>query len=136
LKVYRSTRQLLADIEGILATSRPSFHHSPLEDVIELLCRGRHYAWAGIYLAVGGNGAQHSLSAGGDIPHNVELPETRSKILISMRLTFREVGVLSVESDHENAFGTEDRVLLEGIAHAVARFLVGRGKYLARKARV
>jgi hypothetical protein len=133
LKVYRSTRQVLADIEGILATSQPSFHHSPLEDVIELLCRGRHYAWAGIYLAVGGNGAQHSLSAGADIPHHVELPETRSKIIISMRLAFREVGVLSVESDHENA---EDRVLLEEVADAVARFLVGRGKYLARKARM
>jgi hypothetical protein len=136
LKVYRSTRQLLADIEGILATSQPSFHHSPLEDVIELLCRGRHYAWAGIYLAVGGNGAQHSLSAGGDIPHHVELPETHSKILISMRLAFREVGALSVESDHENAFGTEDRVLLKEVADAIARFLVGRGKYLARKARM
>ena len=133
MKVYRSTRQILADIKGILATSQPSFHHSPLEDVIELLCRGRHYAWAGIYLAVGGNGAQHSLSAGGDIPHHVELPETRSKILISMRLAFGEVGVLSVESDHENA---EDRVLLEEVADAVARFLVGRGKYLARKARM
>jgi hypothetical protein len=135
LKVYRSTRQLLADIEGILATSQPSFHHSPLEDVIELLCRRRHYAWAGIYLAVGGNGAQHSLSAGGDIPHHVELPEMHSKILISMKLASREVGVLSVESDHENAFGTEDRVLLENVADAVARFLVGRGKYLTRRAR-
>ena len=135
MKVYRSTRQLLADIEGILATSQPSFHHSPLEDVIELLCRRRHYAWAGIYLAVGGNGAQHSLSAGGDIPHHVELPEMHSKILISMKLASREVGVLSVESDHENAFGTEDRVLLENVADAVARFLVGRGKYLTRRAR-
>ena len=41
-----------------------------------------------------------------------------------------------MESDHENAFGVDDRVLLEGVADAVARFLVGRGKYLARKARM
>jgi hypothetical protein len=136
LKTYRSTRQLLADVKGVLAASRPSFHHSPLEKVIELLCGGRHYAWVGIYLAVGANAPQHSLGAGSDKPYQVTLPETRSKILISMKLTSRELGLLSVESNHENAFGAEDRVLLEGVADAVARFLVGRGKYLARKARV
>ena len=66
----------------------------------------------------------------------MELPETRSKVLISMRLASRELGVLSVESDRENAFSTEDRVLLESVAGAIARFLSGRGKYLARKARM
>jgi putative methionine-R-sulfoxide reductase with GAF domain len=135
LKVYRSTRQLLADVEGVLAASQPSFHHSPLEDVIELLCRGRHYAWVGIYLAVGANAPQHSLGAGSDRVDQVELPETRSKILITMKLASRELGVLSVESDQENAFGVEDRVLLESVADALARFLAGRGKYLARNAR-
>jgi putative methionine-R-sulfoxide reductase with GAF domain len=135
LKVYLSTRQLLADVERVLAASPPSFHHSPLEDVIELLCHGRHYAWVGIYLAVGTDAAQHSLGAGSDKLDQVELPETRSKILISMKLASRELGVLSVESDRENAFGTEDRVLLESVADAIARFLTGRGKYLARKAR-
>ena len=136
MKAYRSTRRLLADVEGVLAASRPSFHHSPLEDVIDLLCHGRHYAWVGIYLAVGVDAAQHSLGAGSDMPYQEKLAATRSKILISMRLAFREVGVLSVESDHENAFGTEDRVLLEEVADAVTRFLVGRGKYLSRKARM
>ena len=63
------------------------------------------------------------------------LAETRSKILISMKLASRELGVLSVESDREGAFGAEDRVLLEGVADSLARFLTGRGKYLARKAR-
>ncbi len=135
MRAYRSTRQLLADVEGVLAASQPSFHHSPLEDVIELLCRGRHYAWVGIYLAAGENASQHSLGAGSDKPDQVALPETRSKILVSMKLASRELGVLSVESDHENAFGIEDRVLLEAVADAVARFLAGRGKYLARSAR-
>ena len=134
MKAYRSTRQLLADVEGVLAASQPSFHHSPLEDVIELLCHGRHYAWVGIYLAVGASAAQHSLGAGSDMPDQVELLEARSKILISMKLASRELGVLSVESDRENAFGVEDRVLLESVADVVARFLAGRGKYLARRA--
>jgi hypothetical protein len=135
LKVYRSNRQLLADVERTLAASRPSAHDSPLEAVIDLLCRGRHYAWVGIFLAVGENAPQQSLGAGGDTPAEVALPETRSKILISIKLSSRELGVLSVESDRENAFGAEDRVLLEGVADVLARFLAGRGKYLARRAR-
>jgi hypothetical protein len=135
LKVFRPTRQLLADVERLLADNRPSTHHSPLEDVIELLCRGRHYAWGGIFLADGGNVSLQSLGAGGDLPGEVALPETRSKILISMKLASQELGVLSVESDRENAFGMQDRVLLEAVADVLARFLVHRGKYLARKAR-
>ncbi len=136
MKVYRPTRQLLADVECLLASSRPSAHHSPLDDVIDLLCRGRHYAWVGIFLAVGEDAPQQSLGAGGDSPDKVALPETRSKILISMKLASRELGVLSVESDRENGFGAEDRVLLEAVADMLARFLTGRGKYLARRARL
>lgn len=135
MKSYRPTRRLLADVEGILASSQPSFHHSPLEDVIELLCRGRHYAWVGIYLAVGENGSQPSLGSGSDTPGQLAHPGTLTKILISIKLASRELGVLSVESNHEDAFGVEDRVLLESVAHALARFLSGRGKYLARRAR-
>ena len=135
MKVYRPKRQLLAAVDRLLAASPASAQHSPLEDVIDLLCHGRHYAWVGIFLAVGENLAQHSLGAGSDTPGEVALPETRSKILISMKLASREVGVLSVESDRENAFGPEDRVLLEAVADKLARFLAGRGKYLARKAR-
>ena len=135
MKVYRPTRQLLADVERSLAASRPSAHHSPLEDVIDLLCSGRHYAWVGIFLAVREGAPQQPLGAGRDAPGEVALPETRSKILISMNLASRELGVLSVESDREGAFGAEDRVLLEGVADSLARFLAGRGKYLARKVR-
>jgi hypothetical protein len=136
LKVYRSTRQLLADVECLLAASQPSAHHSPLVDVIDLLCRGRHYAWVGIFLAVGENTPQQPIGGGSDTPHQVALPETRSKILISVKLASRELGVLSAESDGESGFGAQDRVLLEGVADVLARFLTGRGKYLARKARL
>jgi hypothetical protein len=136
LKVYRPTRQLLADVERLLAASRPSAHHSPLEDVIDLLCRGRNYAWAGIFLAVGSDRPQQPLGARGDAPDEVALPETRSKILISIKLASRELGVLTVESDRESGFGAEDRVMLEAVADMLARFLTGRGKYLARRARL
>lgn len=136
MKTYRSARELLAEVKRVLAANKPSFHHSPLEDVIELLCRGRHYTWVGIYLAVGKNTPQQLLEAGRDQhPVAVALPETQSKILVSMKLATRELGVLAVESDRENAFGSEDRVLLERVADMLARFLAGPGKYLARKAR-
>jgi len=130
VKTYLAPRTLLAEIEHMLGGNKPSFQHSPLEDVIELLCRGRHYTWAGIYLAVGESGSQQLLGAAAGVePAQVELPETRSKI------ASHELGVLAVESDRENAFGPEDRVLLETVADALARFLAGNGKYLVRKAR-
>jgi len=53
-----------------------------------------------------------------------------------MKLASRELGVLSVESDRVNAFGAQDRVLLEAVADALARFLAGNGKYLVRRARM
>lgn len=135
MRAFRSTRRLLDDVKRVLASSRPSFGNSPLEEVADLLCRGRHYAWVGVFLAVGESGPQKLLSAASDTPTQVALPETRSKILISIRLASRELGVLSVESDRERALGAEDRVLLERVADTLARFLAGRGKYLARRAR-
>jgi hypothetical protein len=133
LKVYSPTRQLLADVECLLAANRPDAHGSPLEDVINLLCRGRHYAWVGIFLAIAEVATQPSMATGS--LGEVTLPETRSKILVTMKLASRELGVLSVESDRENAFGTQDRVLLEAVADTLGRFLVGNGKYLVRRAR-
>ena len=136
LKTYRSARELLAEVERILATNQPSFHHSPLDDVIELLRRGRHYTWIGIYLVIGENTPQQLLGAGGNADlGQVALPGTRSKVLVSVKLAGRELGVLAVESDRENAFGAEDRVLLENVAGVLARFLAGSGKYIVRKAR-
>jgi putative methionine-R-sulfoxide reductase with GAF domain len=135
VKPYRSARELLAQVDRTLA-AKPSVRHSPLEDVIEVLCSGRHYTWMGIYLTLGKSTAQPLLQAGRDQhPGQVALPGTRSKILVSMKLASRELGVVAVESDRENAFGAEDRVLLESVADRLARFLAGPGKYIVRKAR-
>jgi hypothetical protein len=134
LKYFRPTRQLLAEIQRVIEQSKPSFHDSPIDDVIELLIGGRHYSWIGLYLALSGGG-QQAMAVAGDHPEQMALPQTRSKILVSMKLAGREVGVLSVESDRGNALRAEDQALLEGVADALARFLSGRGKYLVRKAR-
>jgi len=135
MKTYLSPHELEARVEHELTSNRPSFHHSPLEDVIEILCEGRHYSWMGIYLAAGEK-SQQLLEGGQDAhPAQVALPETRSKILVAIKLAGHELGVLAVESDRENAFSSEDRVLLENVATRLARFLSGPGKYIVRKAK-
>jgi putative methionine-R-sulfoxide reductase with GAF domain len=135
LKTYRSPRELLAAIERRLEGNSRLPHRSPLEDVTELLSSGRHYSWVGIYLAVGGNAEQQLLGGGGPQPAQAAHPKSRSKVLVSMKLAGRELGVLDVESERENAFGSEDRVLLERVAAAVGHFLIGPGRYLVRHAR-
>jgi hypothetical protein len=126
----------MSEIHRVLTASRPSFHHSPLEDIVKLLCDGRHYTWVGVYLQVAEKGSQQLLEAGADShPGQMQLPETRKKILVSIRVAGHQLGFLDVESDQENSLGAEDRVLLEEVANLLARFLSGPGKYLVRKAR-
>jgi len=135
VKSYRSTRSLLVEIEELLDKNRPSFHHSPLEDVAALLLEGRRYSWVGIYLSVDSNRSSALLeNAHPAHPGQVAVASTLKKILVAMKVAGRELGYLNVESDRENAFGSEERVLLERVAGLLARFLTGPGKYLVRKA--
>jgi GAF domain len=135
LKTYRSARELLAQIEQLLVANKPSFGCSPLDRVIEMLIKGRHYSWMGIYLTVGEK-SQHLLGSSGDAALNVTaMPQSRAKMLVSIRLASREIGVIAAESDREFPFGSEDRVLLDRLANVLARFLAGSGKYLVREAR-
>ena len=132
MKTYRPPRKLLAEIDSLL-NAKPSIQHSPLEEVIELLCQGRHYTWMGIYLAAGKSNPL--LSAGRDThPAVMTSPETKSRMLVSMKIAGKELGVLAVQNPREN-ISSADRVLLEEVAVRLARSLTGRGKYLARRAR-
>ena len=104
--------------------------------MVKLLCDGRHYTWVGIYLQVGEKGSQHLLESGADShPAQMKLPDTRAKILVSIKLAGHDLGFLDVESDQENGLGAEDRVLLEQVATSLARFFSGPGKYLVRRSR-
>ena len=133
MKPYLPARELLADIELALAASRPSFHDSPLERVAELLADGRHYGWVGIYLKLDEKSAPALLE---NLVHPAQFAAagTRKKVIVAMKIAGREVGFLNVESDRENAFGPEERVLLERVAGLLAKFLTGPGKYLVRRA--
>jgi putative methionine-R-sulfoxide reductase with GAF domain len=135
LKTYRSTRDLLAEIEKLLAENRPSFHHSPLEEIAGLLCEGRRYSWVGIYLTLDEKSSSALLEEALIKPNQVAVQGTRKKIVVAMRVGGRELGFLNVESDREYAFGSEEQVLLERVAGLLARFLAGpRGKYLVLRA--
>ncbi len=132
MKRYSPTHELLGSIERILSFNHPSFHGSPLDKIVELLYQGRHYSWTGIYVAVGEDRAS-DVAPSNPQAGQIALTETRSKILVSMKLSGREYGILAVESERE-AFRPEDRVFLENVAHLLARFLAGTGRYLVRKA--
>lgn len=133
MKPFRPTRDILADIEQILAENRPSFNHSPLEKVAGLLADGRHYGWVGIYLTLEKHAAA-PLVPNAAHPAAFEATGTRKKVIVSIKIAGREIGFLNVESDRENAFGAEERVLLERVAGLLAKFLTGAGKYLVRRA--
>ena len=133
MKPYLPTRTILAEIEEALAENRPSFHNSPLEKVAELLADGRHYSWVGIYLTMDEKSAP-ALLENRVHPAQFAAAGTRKKVIVTMKIAGREVGFLNVESDRENAFGSEERVLLERVAGLLAKFLTGPGKYLVRRA--
>lgn len=133
MKSYVSARDLLAKIEWQLSENRPSFHRSPLEEVAEILAEGRRYSWVGIYLTLDKKSAPALLE---DVVHPTQFAAagTRKKVIVEMKIAGREIGFLNVESERENAFGSEERVLLERVAGLLAKFLTGPGKYLVRKA--
>jgi hypothetical protein len=133
VKPFRSTRDLLADVERALAESRPSFHDSPLGKVAGLLAEARHYGWVGIFLTLERRGAA-PLVPNTTHPADFEASGTRKKVIVAMKIAGREIGFLNVESNRENAFGADERVLLERVAGLLAKFLTGPGKYLVRKA--
>ena len=133
MKPFRSTRDLLADVEQALAENRPSFRDSPLEKVAGLLAEGRHYGWVGIYLTLEKQPAMPLLPNAAH-PARFEASGTRKKVIVTMKIAGREIGFLNVESNRENAFGADERVLLERVAGLLAKFLTGPGKYLVRKA--
>lgn len=132
MKSYRPAPLLLAEIKRTLESNLPSFHRSPLEDVAELLSEGRRYTWVGIYLTLDKHRSS-ALAENSPHPGQLAVPGTRKKILVAIKIAGRELGFLNVESDRENAFGPEDRVLLEKTATLLARFLTAEGKYLVRR---
>ena len=149
----------------MLAAFSPATDASPLDEVLKLLYEQRNYFWIGIYFVLGdkvvrqamqgpmppchvfefgkgnvGTAGQSGLvkvipDVTADATYSMCFLEVKSEIVVPIRIGGRTLGVIDVESDRPNNFGSMDRVLLQGVAAMLARFLTGRGKVLVRHAR-
>jgi hypothetical protein len=137
LKTYRSARELLGQIEELLASREPqTARRSPLDGVIALLSEGRHYAWIGIYLAVGERKPKSLLGKGGEDQNAHGKPAKKlPRLLTPIKIGAHELGAIEVESAHAFGISHEDRVLIEDVADLLARYLTGNGKWLVRRVR-
>jgi L-methionine (R)-S-oxide reductase len=137
---------------------------NPLDEVVEILYERRHYFWIGIYLVAGrqvvrqafrgpvppchafefGKGNVGTTGQTGvlkvipdvttDPTYSMCFVETKSEIVVPIKISTRILGVIDVESDRPDAFGSKERILLKNTAMRLARFLSVRGRYLVRRA--
>jgi putative methionine-R-sulfoxide reductase with GAF domain len=133
LKRYRSPREVLAEIEKLVA-ARPSISAplSVLDETAELLYRARNYSWIGIFLHAGEELVRQASRGAAADP---DTPQTRSTIVVPIKIVGRELGAIEAESEREYAFGRQERVLLERVAARLARYLATRGKHVLRRLR-
>jgi L-methionine (R)-S-oxide reductase len=163
---YRSAHDLLSSLKALLAPDLETRAEEVLEEVVEQLYQGRGYFWIGIYLAAGDKVIRqcfrgpvppcHSFALGvgnvgttgqtgitkvipdvsSDSTYSMCFLETKSELVQPIKIGSRILGVIDVESDKLNAFGSQEQVLLEQTAEALARYLTtDQGKRLLRKAR-
>jgi L-methionine (R)-S-oxide reductase len=144
---------------------RPVKGSSPLEKTVEILHGQRRYFWVGIYLVAGervvrqafrgpvppchsfafGKGNVGTVGESGfmkvipdvsaDPTYSMCFLETKSELVVPIKIAGRVLGVIDVESDRPNAFGPRDQILLKDVARRLARFLTSSGKRYVRKAR-
>lgn len=127
-KVFRSPREVVGEVQRVLAAKYSPQARPPLESVVNLLREERHYSWAAIYLKIGESSVREAASGPAEAP-------TASHAEAIIRMAARELGRIELRSDHADAFTGEDKVLLKELAVILARYLTGNGKYLVRKAR-
>ena len=163
---YRSPHDLISSLNSLLVVKPRVQAGEVLEEVVEQLYEGRGYFWIGIYLAAGDKVIRqcfrgpvppcHSFALGvgnvgtagqkgivkvipdvsADPTYSMCFIETKSEIVLPIKIGSRILGVIDVESDRLDAFGSQERVLLEQVAELLARYLTtDRGKLLLRKAR-
>lgn len=163
---YRSPRDLISSLNSLLVFKPRVPAGEVLENVVAQLYEGRRYFWIGIYLAAGDKVIRqcfrgpvppcHSFALGvgnvgttgqkgivkvipdvsADPTYSMCFIETKSEIVLPIKIGSRILGVIDVESDRLDAFGRQERVLLEQAAKLLARYLTtDQGKLLLRKAR-
>jgi len=130
VKTYRSPRNVVAEIERLVAADKPSPHPpSALARIAKLLCDSRRYQRAGIYLLIDGREVPRALSGS----QTASPPGT--DLSVPIKIASETLGSLRVQLAPGHTSSFEERVLLHAVAEILALYLSGKGKYLVRKAR-
>jgi K+-sensing histidine kinase KdpD len=146
---YQSAHEVLKSVREKLASATTSGataarQQDVFDDVVEILSQGRGYSWIGIYLAVGEDGRSAvtqtrlspSSAAAASVANATRFPETKSEIVVPIKVGSRTLGMIDVESDRANLLTGQEHALLRQVAAAIAEYLAGnRGKLLVRKMR-
>lgn len=131
MKTYLLPRKLVAQIKQLIATDKPSPRPpSALVRILKLLCDGRHYERAGIFLAV--NGREVPRAFGGA---QAAADELRPELIVPIKISSYFIGSLRVQLAPGHAFSSQERILLNQVAKILALYLSGKGKYVVRKTR-
>ena len=140
MKRIRTPREVLAAIDQVLAAKPGArMDGSPLDQVVEILHRQRHYFWVGVYLVAGervvrqafcgpvppchsfafGKGNVGTVGESGfmkvvpdvsaDPTYSMCFVETKSELVVPIKMVTRVLGVIDVESDRPSAFGPATR---------------------------
>jgi hypothetical protein len=131
LRTYRLPRNVVSQIEQLIATDKPSPRPpSALARILKLLCEDRHYERAGVFLAVDGREVPRAF--GGT---QAAAGEPRPELSVPIKISSYSIGSLRVQLAPGHAFSSQERVLLHEVAEILALYLSGKGKYLVRKTR-
>lgn len=135
---YQPPRTVLASVKEKLAPGRASKNattpnHSVLDQVVDVLARGRGYSWVGIYLAAGKALTPGSVAAaeGESAAH-----AGSTKLAVPIKIASRTMGAIEVEVSKARPFSRQEQALLSQVAEELARYLTTNGgKLLSRRAR-
>jgi len=139
---YQPPRAVLASVKeklapGAASKTTPARNQTVLDQVVEVLSRGRGYSWVGIYLAAG----DAEPAPGAMVTTEAEsgshaAPRSGVKLAVPIKIASRILGIIEVEAAPARPFSRQEQTLLSQVAEEVARYLTtDRGKLLSRKAR-
>jgi len=131
VKTYRSPRNVVAQIQQLITTDKPSPHPpSALARILKLLCESRNYQRAGVFLTVNGREVPRAFSG-----TEAVASQPGAELTVPIKIASHTLGSLRVQLAPGQVFSPEERVLLHEVAETLALYLSGKGKYLVRKAR-
>lgn len=138
---YQPPRTVLASVKEKLARgaalkNATAPHHSVLDQIVEVLARGRGYSWVGIYLVAGEALTPGSMAAteGESAAHAAA--RSGAKLAIPIKIASRTMGAIEVEASNARPFSRQEHAMLSQVAEELARYLTTNdGKLLSRRAR-